>query len=165
MSAFAMTNDSRIEVSGKTSPTEEERKWAAYAHQTLCWMFLIYLWFGALVATTVLMEVFKSRSRFVVFHARQTLFLQLGIIVMVGPAWLTSKFCKMEELDRLVQILIGVPAILGLLLCVTATFASLTAVSQIRAGEGQDFEYWLVGRWAREADERQGVRLPSDETP
>lgn len=149
----------------KTVPTEEERKWAAYAHQTLCWMFLVYLWFGALIATTVLMDVFKSRSRFVVFHARQTLFLQLVIIVLVGPAWLTSKFCKMAELERFVQVLIGVPAILGVLLGVIAMFASLEAVSRIRAKDGEDFEYWLVGRWARDPSERQGVSPPSDETP
>ena len=80
------------DVPGKTLPTEEERRWAAYAHQSMCFMFLVYLWFGALVATTVLMEVFKSRSRFVVFHARQTLFLQLAIIGLVGPAWFASKF-------------------------------------------------------------------------
>lgn len=151
-------------ASAKTLPSEEERKWAAYAHQTMCWMFLVYLWFGALIATTVLMEVFKSRSRFVVFHARQTLYLQLVIIGLVGPAWLTSKFYKMAELERLVQILLGVPAILGMLLCVIAMFASLEAVSRIRANEGEDFEYWLVGRWARAGGERQGVGPPSGKT-
>lgn len=153
------------DVSGKTAATSEERRWAAYAHQTLSWMFLIYLWFGALVVTTVLMEVFKSRSRFVVFHARQTLFLQLLIMVLVGPAWITSKFCTFAELERFIQVLIGVPAIIGVLLWVIAICASLEAVSRIRANDGKDFEYWLVGRWARDSGEQYGVSPSSDETP
>ena len=143
-----MTESPQVqEVPGRELRTAEERKWAAYAHQTMCFMFLVYLWSGALIATTVLMEVFKSRSRFVVFHARQTLYLQFVIIALVGPVWLTSKFYKLAELSRLVQALIVVSAILGLLVCVTAMFCSLIAASRIRAGE--DFEYWLVGRWAR----------------
>lgn len=37
-------------------PTEVEFQWAASVHQTMSWMFFVYLWFEALITTTVLLE-------------------------------------------------------------------------------------------------------------
>ena len=135
------------------TPSEEERKWAAYAHQSIFWLWIVYLWFGSLVATTLLLEMYKAKSRYVAFHARQTLYLQIVVIVLLGPILVTSRFVELSSLDRTVMILLSALSIAGIVILLAAMVGALNAVQRVR--QGKDFEYWLVGRWAREPDRKE----------
>jgi uncharacterized membrane protein len=130
----------------------EERLWAAVAHQTLACMIFPYLWSGGIFATFVLMKVFRSRSSFVSFHSRQTLYAQLALALLLGPIWITTRWTPLSSLPRAVLWLLATWSALGGLVFLSAIIANTTAVSRTRLG--QDYEYPLIGRWARLRSDR-----------
>jgi hypothetical protein len=119
----------------ETTPSEvtnEERLWAMLAHLFGLIGYLVAL--GQYIAPLVIYLVFKDRSKFVAFHALQSLFFQLAVLV----AGVISGI--------LVFLLIGIP----LLIVVAVGSLIYIIVAAIRAYNGELFEYWLVGRWARD---------------
>lgn len=130
--------------------TSEERNWAMAAHLSS----LINLVTGILgpVVAGVIYLSYKDRSRYIAYHALQSLILQL--IVWVGGGLLVTITWTVTGLLSLVVIgLCLIPfAILISLLPVIAPVYSV--VGAIQTSQGADFRYWLIGDWVRGTLER-----------
>ncbi len=117
---------------GQPNVTDEERLWAMLAHLLALLGYVI--WVGAYVAPLVIYLVYKDKSSFVAFHALQSLFFQLALLVLAAIC-IPLIFC-----------LVGIPLVF--LLSVGAL--AYVIVAAIKAHNGELFEYWLVGKWARQ---------------
>jgi uncharacterized Tic20 family protein len=123
----------------------EEHTWAMLAHLSI----LLNLVTGllGLVGALVIYLIYQDRSRYVAYHALQSLIFQLivwlGGGILAGATWAITAVLS--------AILIG-------LLCIpVALVVSLVPlggivygiVGGIQCSQGQDFRYWLVGDWVR----------------
>jgi len=117
---------------GQMPVSNEERTWAMLAHLLALLGYVI--WVGAYVAPLVIYLVYKDKSSFVAFHALQSLFFQLALLVLAAIC-IPLIFC-----------LVGIPLVF--LLSVGAL--AYVIVAAIKAHNGELFEYWLVGKWARQ---------------
>lgn len=121
---------------GQPNVTDEERLWAMLAHLLALLGYVV--WFGAYVAPLVIYLVYKDKSPFVAFHALQSLFFQLALLV--------------------VGVICALLALTIVLACIVIPVAAVVAVgalvyiivAAIKAYNGELFEYWLVGKWARQ---------------
>jgi uncharacterized Tic20 family protein len=91
--------------------------------------------------------VYKDRSRFVAFQSMQAFLFQL--IWWVGGGFLAVAAWTVSGL--LAFILIGC---LLMPLALVVTFIPVAAliygvIGAIQTGQGQNFEYWLIGDWTR----------------
>lgn len=102
----------------------EEKTMAMLAH--LLGIFTSFL--GPLI-----IYLLKRDSKFVAFHSLQALFFQLGVLVVSSIASL------------LTAVLIG--CLLLPLIWIGALVYVIIAT--VRSYNGEWFEYWLVGQWAR----------------
>lgn len=124
---------------------EEERTWAMLAHLSI----LLNLVTGFLgpVAALIIYLVYKDRSRFVGYHALQSMVFQLiawvGAGILAAVAWTVS--------GLLAVILIGcllMPIALAISLVPLAALV-YGVIGALQVNQGQDFRYWLVGDWVR----------------
>jgi uncharacterized Tic20 family protein len=114
-------------------PNHEERLWAMLAH--LAGILGYIGGIGQYVVPLVIYLVYKDKSRFVAFHALQSLYFQLGVLVAgLGVLVIAMATC--------VGGLLFLPLSIGAL--------AYAIVAGIRANQGEWFEYWLVGAWARQ---------------
>lgn len=123
----------------------DERTWAMLAHLSV----LVNLFTAILgpVVAFIIYIVYRDRSRYVAYHALQSLVLQLivwvGGGIIIGAAW------------TIAGILSAV--VIGLLLMPFAcllSFVPLVApiygiIGAIKTSQGEDFKYWLIGDWVR----------------
>ncbi len=116
--------------------TDEERLWAMLAHLLALLGYVV--WFGAYVAPLVIYIVYKDKSQFVAFHALQSLFFQLGLLVVLTICGLLALTIVLTCIAIPVAILVIVGALVYII------FAA------IKAYNGELFEYWLFGKWARQ---------------
>ncbi len=121
---------------GQANLSDEERLWAMLAHLLALLGYVV--WVGAYVAPLVVYLVYKDKSRFVAFHALQSLFFQLALLVV-------GAICVLLALT-IVLACIAVPAIA----LISIGALAYIIVAAIRAYNGELFEYWLVGKWARQ---------------
>ena len=86
------------------------------------------------VAPLVIYIIYKDKSKFVAFHALQSLFFQLAVLVVLSAT-----------------LVIGVLTCIGWLLIFPLAALALVycIVAAIKAYGGDWFQYWLVGGWAR----------------
>jgi len=118
-----------MEPAPSVTPSEDERLWAMLAH--------VLTLISAFVAPLVIYLVFQNRSKFVAFHALQSLFFHLAV-------WVVG----------LVLLVLIVTVVLA---CVAIPLASLVGigalvymlVAAIKAHQGERFEYAIVGPLAR----------------
>jgi hypothetical protein len=134
---------SQASIQGMTP--NDERTWAMLSHLSV--LLNLVTGFGGPIAALVIYLVYKERSRYVAYHALQSLIFQL--ITWVGGGILTAIAWTVS--GALTAIFIG-------LLCMPFACAlSLLPlgsivygiVGGIQANQGQDFKYWLVGDWVR----------------
>ncbi len=113
--------------------TQDEKLWAMLAHLA---GLLGYVG-GILqyVAPLVIYLVYKDKSRFVAFHALQSLYFQLAVLV------------ASIALGAVAIATCGIGA--GLLVALGVGAIVYVIVAAIKANQGEWFEYWLVGQWAR----------------
>ncbi len=104
-------------------PTQEEKLWALLAH--LSGLLVLVSGFGQFIAPFVIYLMYSGKSKFVAFHALQSLVWQFAILV-VGL------------LICLVGVAVTIP--LGLIFAI---------IAGMRAYDGELYEYWVVGPWAR----------------
>lgn len=123
----------------------EERNWAMVAHlSSLINLFTAIL--GPVVAGVIYLA-FRDRSRYVAYHALQSLILQLLVWVggglIVGLTWVVT--------GMLSVVLIGLCLIpFALLITLIPIIAPVYAiVGAIQTSQGSDFKYWLIGDWVR----------------
>jgi len=121
---------------GQSNVTDEERLWAMLAH--LLALLGYVTWLGAYIAPLVIYLVYKDKSHFVAFHALQSLFFQLALLVVAA-------ICALLAIT-IVLACIAIP--LAIVMSVGAL--AYIIVAAIRAYNGELFEYWLIGKWARQ---------------
>ena len=111
--------------------TEEEKQWGMLAHLLGLAGYLVGL--GQYIAPLVVYFLYKDKSKFVAFHALQSLFFQLAVLVALS---ISGMLCF---------VLIGfiLLPVVGLGALIYVIFAALKTYN------GELFEYWLVGQWAR----------------
>lgn len=112
--------------------TRDDRLWATVAHVAGFAGYVFAL--GQYLAPLALFLIFRQKSKFVAFHALQSLFFQLMVLVALTISGL------------LTHLLIGY--LLGPLVFVAAIVYPILIAR--RAFVGEWAEYWLVGRWARQ---------------
>ena len=123
----------------------EERTWAMLAHLSI----LLNLVTGllGLVAALAIYLIYQNRSRYVAYHALQSLIFQLiawlGGGALTGIVWMVT--------GTLSAILIGLLCIPFALVISAIPLAGIVygIVGGIQCSQGQDFRYWLVGDWVR----------------
>lgn len=126
------------------SPSDE-RTWAMLAHLSI----LLNLITGILgpVGALVIYLIYQDRSRYVAYHALQSLIFQL--IVWVGGGALTAVAWTVTGI--LSAVIVGILCIPIALLVSLIPVAGLVygIVGGIQCSQGEDFRYWLVGDWVR----------------
>jgi uncharacterized Tic20 family protein len=113
--------------------TSDEKLWAMLAHLAGLLGYVVGL--GQYIAPLVIYLLYKDKSKFVAFHALQSLYFQLALLV----AW--------AIVIILAIVTCGVGAVLAAPVAVFALIYGIIAA--IRAHNGEWFEYWLVGPPAR----------------
>jgi uncharacterized Tic20 family protein len=121
----------------------EERQWAMLSHFSVL-LNLVTGYLGVAVPLIIYM-VYKDRSRYVAYHSLQALIFQ-------GICWFGG-----SVLAIVTGLLSGVIPLIGLaclpLACIFAILPLIALVygtiGGIQTNQGQDFQYWLAGDWAR----------------
>ncbi|MDF1515465.1 MAG: DUF4870 domain-containing protein [Anaerolineae bacterium] len=153
------TEEERLEIKSSPNPAPQtavpqpltpadERTWAMLAHLSV----LLNLVTGLLGvgAALLIYFIYKDRSRYVAYQAMQAFLFQLvfwaGGGLIIGVMW--------AMVGALSAILIGIllipfAVVLTLLFLVMPLVALVYGViGSIRASNGEDFRYWLIGDWA-----------------
>jgi uncharacterized protein len=130
------------------SPSDE-RTWGMMAH--LSTLLNLVTGFGGPIAAFVIYVIYKDRSRFVAYHAMQSMIFQLiwwfGGGVLIGLMW--------AIVGALSSILIGIVlipfAIVFTLVLALMPVGALVygIIGAVKVNQGEDFKYWLVGDWVR----------------
>jgi len=113
--------------------SQDDRTWAMVAHLGGVIGYLAGV--GQYVVPLVIFLWYQDKSKFVAFHALQSLFFQLALLVAFVLAGVLMFFTC------------GVGAVLFAPLAVLAVVYPIVAA--LKASGGEQFEYWLVGTWAR----------------
>jgi uncharacterized Tic20 family protein len=123
----------------------DERTWGMLAHLSV----LLNLFTGFLgpVAALIIYLVYKDKSRFIAYHALQSLVFQLiawvGGSFLTGAAWLLSGILSTVFIGILC---VPFACLFGLLPIAAIVYSIIGAVL---TSQGQDFRYWLVGDLVR----------------
>jgi uncharacterized Tic20 family protein len=126
-------------------PTSEEKNWAMLAHLSV----LVNLFTAILgpVAAAIIYFAFRDRSRYISYHALQSLILQLivwvGGGVIVGGTWAVTGILSIFVIG-----LCLVPFAI-LISCLPIIAPVYGIVAAIQTSQGSDFKYWLIGDWVR----------------
>lgn len=126
------------------SPSDE-RTWAMLAHLSVL-INLVTAFFGPITALVIYL-VYKDRSRYVAYHALQSLIFQaiwwIGGGILAGIAWTVSGLLTVFLVGFLcmpVALIISLAPVVALIYGI---------VGAIQCNAGQDFRYWLIGDWVR----------------
>jgi len=131
---------------GKFNVTNEERLWAMLAHLLTFLGYVVLL--GAFIPPLVIYLVYKDKSQFVAFHALQSLLFQL-VLFVVGVI-LSLSILIAFLFSCFILPLLWIPLGIILLIVIAIVAFIYPIIAAIRAHNGELFEYWLVGGWARE---------------
>ena len=117
------------------SVTQEEKLWAMLAHLFGLLGYTIAL--GQYVAPLVVYIAYKEKSKYVAFHALQSLYFQLLVLAsLIASVVVAFATCG---IGAVLPAAIGVGALIYVI------------IAAIQAYDGKLFEYWLVGKWARDS--------------
>jgi uncharacterized Tic20 family protein len=127
----------------------DERMWGTLAH--LSTLLNLVTGFGGPIAALIIYLVYRDRSRFVAYHALQSMIFQLiwwyGGGLLIGGMWI--------GVGALSAILIGI-VLIPFAVLFTLVFALLplgaviySIIGAVQVNQGQDFKYWLTGDWVR----------------
>ncbi len=127
----------------------DERTWGMLSHLSV--LLNLVTGFAGPIAALVVYLIYKDRSRFVAYHALQSMLFQLiwwyGGGLLIGGMW--------AVVGALSAIVIGV-VLIPIAIPMTCVLALLPAgaviygiVGAVQTSQGQDFKYWLVGDWVR----------------
>jgi uncharacterized Tic20 family protein len=127
----------------------DERTWGTLAH--LSTLLNLVTGFGGPIAVLIIYLIYKDRSRFVAYHALQSMVFQLiwwfGGGILIGLMW--------AIVGGLSMILVGIIlipfAVLFTLVLLLLPVGALVygVVGAVQVNQGHDFKYWLVGDWVR----------------
>ncbi len=127
----------------------EERTWAMLAHLSV--LTNLITGFLGPIAALVIYLMFRDRSRYVAYHALQSMIFQLiwwgGGGVLIGVMWAAVSILSALIVGIvLIPIACIVTPILGLMPLAALVYGT---VGGIQTSQGEDFRYWLVGDWVR----------------
>jgi uncharacterized Tic20 family protein len=100
-----------------------------------------------LAGALVIYLIYKDRSRYVGYHALQSLIFQL-IVWLGGGALAGIAWAITGVLSAIIIGLICIPLALIISLIPLAGVV-YGIIGGIQCSQGQDFRYWLVGDWVR----------------
>ena len=113
--------------------TQDERTWSVLAHLS---MFLnLVTGFLGPVAALVIWLIYRDRSPKVAFHALQSMWYQIGWLVILAVSWTITVFLTIVLIGFL---LIPVMAIVSVVPFVHAGYAAY------RVSKGEDYRYAFV---------------------
>jgi uncharacterized Tic20 family protein len=123
----------------------DERTWGMLSHLSV--LLNLATGFGGPIAAFIIYLVYKERSRFVAYHALQSLVFQLicwvGGGAIAGITWAIS-----GVLTTVVVGLFLMPVACALSLLPLGGFI-YSIIGAVKVNQGEDFKYWLVGDWMR----------------
>jgi uncharacterized Tic20 family protein len=127
----------------------DERTWGLLAHLSV--LLNLVTGFAGPIGAFIIYLVYKDRSRFVAYHAMQSMIFQLiwwyGGGLLIGLMW--------SIVGALSAVLIGIVlipfALIGTFLFLLLPLGAVIygVVGAVQVSQGRDFKYWLVGDWAR----------------
>ena len=118
--------------------SKSERDMAMLAH--LLALAGLIIPFGNILGPLILMLVKGSESPFVGFHARQSLYFQIGVTVVVIALMLIGSITLVILIGFVFFLLIPVVGIGGLVYAI---------IGAVQVSKGADFEYYWFGELAR----------------
>jgi uncharacterized Tic20 family protein len=132
--------------SPKMLTASEENTWSLIAHLSIL-ANLVTGFLGPIIAL-VIYFAFRDRSRYVAYQAFQSFLFQL--IFWVGAGFLVGITWTLVGI--LSVVIVGICLIpLACLVSLIPVFAlGYGIVGAIKAGQGEDFRYWLIGDWTRD---------------
>lgn len=130
-------------------PPSEERTWGMLAHLSV--LVNLVTGFGGPLAALVIYLIYRERSRFVAYHALQSLIFQLigwyGGGVLIGVVWaVVGALSALIVGVFLIPVALLLTCLLGILPLGTIAYGIYGAV---QINQGKDFCYWLIGEWLR----------------
>ena len=153
------------EAGDVAEPPTAEWTVAAMAHATICLTVALMLAGGiglvvGPVAALAIHVVYRARSRFVAFHALQSIAYQVGGAVAllllgatgvasVAAAWELGGLVS-EGLSGIVLRLLALPfsmVVAGGLFGVTLSWLAYGLYAAFQVYQGRNFRYWLIGDW------------------
>jgi len=123
--------------------TTEERQWAMLAHLTIL-LNLVSL-IGGPLAALVIYVVYRERSRYVAFHALQSLVFQL--ISWLGVALVAVVLAIVASILSLFFIGLFLWPFVCFLALVPLAAVGYSIVAAVACSRGEDFRYWVIGDW------------------
>ncbi|HJQ29736.1 MAG TPA: DUF4870 domain-containing protein [Rubrobacter sp.] len=132
MKAIMQNNERNYGIVGGQSAmsTQDERTWSVLAHLS---MFLnLFTGFLGPVAALVIWLVYRDRSQRVAFHALESMWYQIGWLVILAAGWTITALLTIVLVGFL---LIPVMAIVSVL-----PFAH-AAYTAYRVSQGEDYRY------------------------
>ncbi len=131
-----------METQSLLSP-EEERTWAMLAHLSV--LLNLVSGFLGIIAALVIYAMYRERSRYVAFQAFQAFLFQLifwgGGTLLVAVTWFITGLLSAILVGLL---LLPIACLLSLLPLVVVGYGIMAG---LKANQGEDFRYWLVGDW------------------
>lgn len=133
---------------------QDERTWAMLAHLSV--LLNLVSGFLGMVAAIVIYFAYQNRSRFVAYHAIQSLIFQA--ITWIGAGLLAGIFITFGAVFGflIIPLLCLVPGFLVLLLMPASLIYGV--IGGVQVNNGEDFRYWQVGDWVRGILEPQTVK-------
>ena len=127
----------------------DEYTWGMLAHLSV--LLNLITGFGGPIAALIIYLAYKDRSRFVAYHALQSMIFQLiwwyGGGLLIGAMWaVVGALSALLVGILLIPIALPMTCVLALLPMGAAIYGIVGAV---QTSQGQDFKYWLVGDWVR----------------
>jgi uncharacterized protein len=127
----------------------DERTWGMLSHLSV--LLNLITGFAGPIATLIIYLIYKDRSRYVAYHAMQSMVFQLiwwyGGGLLIGGMWAIVGILSAVVIGVvLIPIAIPLTCILALLPMGAVIYGIVGAV---QTSQGQDFKYWLVGDWVR----------------
>jgi hypothetical protein len=123
----------------------DERTWAMLAHLSVL-VNLVTGVFGPAVPL-VIYFVYKDRSRYVAYQSLQAFVFQLlwwiGGGALIATAWAITGLLSFVLIGLLC---IPIAILISFLPVVVVIYG---VIAGIRASQGEDFKYWLIGDWVR----------------
>lgn len=124
----------KLPAGAEVDVSSEEKVWGMIGHLSGLLGYIVAV--GQIVGPLVVWLIYKDKSRFVAFHALQTLYFHIAVlIVIVIMGFLVPLTCGASLLG---MVVVGLLAII------------MPIIGAIEASKGRLFEYWVVGAMARE---------------
>lgn len=118
--------------------TDDERLWAMLAH--LCGFLGHSVVLGQYLGPFFIYLYYKEKSRYVAYHALQSLYFQLLLLAL----FVASGLLSLVTCGVLIPLWIAIAILVGVAAIVCPIIAAYNSY------QGKSIEYWLVGAWARE---------------